>query len=436
MTAVFARLLGTPRRAVGTVAATSAVLALLYAFVPAASQVAAILLTAATAVAVVLWKYPNETKTAAARILEHFAWVSGTVERESIRQDLEGTLSAGLESLASASPQATASSVRFKFVRSDEDVDRLPDGTLIVGITHHKDRTRNLVAAAWAYARRGVLIDARRHLDGNVSRGIDFTVTKSILCKADLRAVDRFIQELWMPAVRDESRLRDLTGKLETLEDDALFAPVLLEEFAELGIRLANRFPSDEIAAETASFVDHLYDLAQREPGQHEPTHFDGKWIRCAFVLVATSDVATAKGSDAYQRYVESCVTKAYPRIYIIARGSHVSIAESVGNAMRDDERVLDVRPFLCTIATGRGSQIRRLTTRIRVDVREYVGIGQRPIVAVGPGYEHARRKRFGPKVTIVAAVTSPTVVAAVQRPSPTASTAVATNQEARNRAK
>lgn len=395
MTSVLNRLLGSPRRAVASVAVASVALGLLYVLVPAASQIAALVLTAASAIGLVLWKYPNETKRSAARLLEQFAWTSGAVERESIRQDLEGTLSAGLESLASASPQAAGSTVRFLFVRSEEDVRKLPDGTLIVGITHHRDRTRNLVAAAWTYARRGVLSDARRHIDADVSRGIDFTITKSLLCKADLRAVDRFIEEIWIPAVRDEHRLKDLTRKLETLESDALFAPVLLEEFAELGVRLANHYPSDEIAAETARFVDHLYDLAQREPGQHEPTHFDGKWIRCAFVLVATLDVASAKGAEAYQHYVERCVQKAYPRVYIIARGSHVAIAEVVGNAMRDDERVLDVRPYLCTIPTGRGNNIKRLTTRIRVDVREYIGIGQRPIVAVGPGYERDRRRRI-----------------------------------------
>ena len=64
---------------------------------------------------------------------------------------------------------------------------------------------------------------ARRHLDFDVSRGIDFVVTKAILSRSDRRAVNAFITDIWVPAITDETRLRDLTAKLEALEQDRPF---------------------------------------------------------------------------------------------------------------------------------------------------------------------------------------------------------------------
>lgn len=247
---------------------------------------------------------------------------------------------------------------------------------------------RNLVAAAWAFARRGVLVQSRRHLDSDVSTGIDFVVTKSILSRADVRAVNEFIGAVWVPTIRDQARLKALTSKLEALEDDALFGPVVLEEFAELGMRLSNRSPSDEVAEETAAFVDHLYDLSQREPGVTQPTHFDGRWIRCAFVLVATPTVVSTHGTSPYRNAIDGCIRNAFPRVYVVARGSRIEVAREVVKSMEGDTRILHVREYTAPIPGPHGGTMMRLATRFRIDVREYVGIGQRPIVAVGPGFE------------------------------------------------
>ncbi len=233
-----------------------------------------------------------------------------------------------------------------------------------------------------------------------MSQGIDFVVTKSLLCKADMRSVSRFIEEVRLPLVGNDDRLREVTDRLDFLERDALFAPIILEEFASLGLRLVNRFPSREIANETATFVDHVYDLAARERGGHEPTHFDGDWIRCAFILTATTTVVSKLGADPYVRAVDWSIRNAYPRVYLVARGHHVSVAREVGDLASRDSRVLGVRECVGTVPGLGGEEKQRLVTCISVDVREYVSIGQRPIVAVGPRHERrisrAKAQRSG----------------------------------------
>ena len=100
--------------------------------------------------------------------------ISRFAEREAVRQDLEGTLSIGAARIASVAPQEAMLPLRIDYLRSEAEVERLPDGTRVVGVVRHENRDRNLVAAPWAYVQNGVLADSRAYLDPEVSKGIDF----------------------------------------------------------------------------------------------------------------------------------------------------------------------------------------------------------------------------------------------------------------------
>jgi hypothetical protein len=288
-----------------------------------------------------------------------------------------------------------------EFVRSGEQVAELPDGTIIVGIAPHQDRTRNLVAAAWAFARNAVLPLARHHLDGDVSSGLDFSVTKVILSRADTNAVSAFIREYWFPTIGDQPRLKELVNRLEILEDDALLGPVLLEEFAALGRKLALRNPSDDVKAETAQFVDHLAGLSSpQHAGEVGDGHFNGTQIRCAFILAGTADVIASKGAEPYRTAIDWAIRNAYPRIYVMARGAHIDLAREACKSFDSDTRVLNKRDYVGSAVNQRGpGNVDRIVIQLVVDVRQYVGIGQQPIIAVGSDYEAAsasRRARRG----------------------------------------
>jgi hypothetical protein len=176
-----------------------------------------------------------------------------------------------------------------------------------------------------------------------------------------------------------------LTGMLETLQEDDLFGPVLLFELLEVGLRQTNRLPNDGIAEETATFVHFLFDLSEREHGQEGPMDFEGQSIRSKFIFVARADVYAVKGSDPYRRAVNWSIEHGYRNIYLLARGKHTEYALEVAEAFEQDVRVFT--PSVRIVSTLRRDRIvERAVIRIPVDVRYGVGIGQRPVVAVGPG--------------------------------------------------
>lgn len=383
---------GTQRRAVATTAICVLLLTVGLARVPAIREIGG-WTWVLVPIAFLVQYFKDESKQLVGKVLGKMAWLGTSVDREAVRQDLEGTLAAGVGSFAASCPAAASPRLRLDFIKSGEQVQQLPDGTLVVGIARYNERGRNLVAAAWAYAQHGVIPLARPYLDREVSQGVDFIVAKSILAKADRNAVGQFLRDIWAPAVKDQATLKEVSRRLEVLQDDCLLGPVLLTEYADAAVRLGDRFPTDEIAGETAQFVDHLYSLKNGGGEQTGNGHFNGKIIRCAFILVGRNDVYAKKGSSPYADSVEWAIRNAYRSVYLMARGGHADFAQEAASRFASDPRVLRREEREGETSTSNGS-VRRLVIRLVVDAREYVDIGYEPRIAVGPSLEEAVRAK------------------------------------------
>lgn len=384
------RLLGTPRRALVLAAVACCLLLACLALIPWPRELLAILVAipiSLTPFALIVKAFPNESKQVAAQGLARIAWASHELERQTVKQDVEGKLQASLARLSGTCVGAVPVAVRFEFLKSGESIQELPDGTLVVGIAHHDDWTRNLVAAAWAYARLAVLPKARLHLDPEVSQGIDFVVAKDLLSESDPDAVAQFIEQVWSPAIRDRARLRDLTLKLDRLREDFLFHTVLVAEFRDLGIRMAGKFTQEDVALETADFVEFLYSIATREHGDAGKARLDfvGREIKVEFILVAKPAVYAAKGSDPYRRAVEWSLQHAHRSIYLLSRGRNSEYAQQVASQFSQDERIRSIEHWR---SEEHGAQPTAAidVCRLNVDLRFLTGIGYQPLVAVGPG--------------------------------------------------
>jgi hypothetical protein len=378
-------LLGSPMRAAGSALALSAGLAVLLILLPWPRELLAIPVIVAPA-AVVAKLFPNETKKAVARALGHVAWLSHEVERQSVKQDIEGTLSGSLDRISRECAGSVPKAVRFEFLKSGDAIRELPDGTLIVGIAHHGDWTRNLVAAAWAYARLAMLPRARRYLDPEVSQGIDFVVAKDLLADGDAAATVRFIEDIWTPAIQDRKRLQDLTLKLERLREDFLFHPIVVSEFRDLGLRMAGKFTSEDVANETAEFVEFLHAVASREHGTPDQArlNFHGREIDVEVILVAKPGVYATKGPDPYRKAVEWSLSHGVRTVYLLYRGHHGEYAREVAQSFAGDERLRSIDHW----EADKTVDHRKLAVgvfRLNVDVRLLTGIGYEPLLAVGP---------------------------------------------------
>ena len=273
-------------------------------------------------------------------------------------------------------------------MKSGRDVDRLPDGTLIVGVANHESRERNLVAAAWAYVQNGVLPESRDYLDPEVSNALDFVLTREVLEPAGPSAVREFIKILWAPAVIGEARLRDICEKLDRLQHDQLLGPILLAEFHDLARTMGLRFPTAAMQLESAAFVDYLHDLATREPGTNlgEMANFNGTAIRCRVVFVARPDVYLVKGPEPHRKAIDWALRRAYHRVYLLGLGRNSDYVREVAEPYRSDAPIRSISESETIRVYSTGRRLRQVIIRISVEVRYGITVGRHAMVAVGPG--------------------------------------------------
>ena len=150
---------------------------------------------------------------------------------------------------------------------------------------------------------------------------------------------------------------------------------------------MAGQFSSEDIAMETAEFVEFLYSLATREHGDTGavPLAFSGREIDVEFILVAKPAVYAAKGSDPYCKAVEWSLQHARRSVYLLARGRNCDHAREVAENFAADERIRSLERWQSD-EDGHDSYAEISVIRLNVDLRLLTSIGYQPLVAVGPG--------------------------------------------------
>jgi len=385
MGTVYRWMIGSPKRAMAVAFVVAATLAFMVTLFPLLRDFAVWLVVSSPLAGAIIF-FQNETKQILGRLLASVASLGGWFERQAVKQDLEGTLSLAAERLRDECPRAAVLNFRLDYLRSADEVERLPDGTIVVGIAQHGDRVRNVVAAAWTFVRHGVIPNSRPFIDRDVSQSLDFVLTKSLLQSVSKEAVTEFLGNVWTPAVASQERIRDLCHKLDVLSEGHLMGPILISEFAELATRLGMRWPAQEIFDETSAFVEFLYGLASRDSGEDlgHRSEFPGKIIRVRVIFVARADVYAVKGPDPYRRAIDWAIDRAYHNVYLLASGRNVAYLSDVVAPYQDRQEISSIVQFPSESVRPSGRRVAIQVTRLSVHVRYYVGIGQRPLIAIG----------------------------------------------------
>jgi len=383
-----------PRRAFATTIALASVLLVLFASAPALRDWSFVVIAAAPFIG--LFKlFPNETKLLLARAFGYIAWAGRSIEREATRQDIEGAVSRGATALARGGVPGVATKVRLDFLKDRESVDALPDGTLVLGIADHRNRTRNLIAAAWAFCQHGIVPDARPHLDADVSRALDLVTTKELLLLEGHGAVREYLRTLWDSHVRDAQRLRTLASKLDEIQEQSFLGPFALAEFHDMGLKLSARLPSQDVADESARFVEYLHAVATHEPEQDIVREFNGRVFRCAAFYVKEPDIHAIGSNRPTVHHVQRAIRAGYVTIYLLARGRQVGYLRRVFDGIAEDPRLRGAERHEADVTTAAGVRRPQLICRLTVDWRHVTSIGQRPILAAGSDQEAEVRREL-----------------------------------------
>ena len=141
-----------------------------------------------------------------------------------------------------------------------------------------------------------------------------------------------FFEEIYEPEKTQQPLIEKYHTTMETLDEQGLM-PIILREFSDLGLKMYQKAPNDDVKKETKGFLEFADKIATKEPRVNVPLDFEGDIIRSSIILIARPELA-AKGTAApFMKAVLQCIDEGANTVYVAARGRSTEIARKVGKA-------------------------------------------------------------------------------------------------------
>jgi hypothetical protein len=318
---------------------------------------------------------PEQAEKWGGRLLESASLISSRAERTGISAEMQGVINNARNQLQEELPDVLPLGVRVRFVRNEQDLATLRDGEVVISLRHPGRRAENTAKATLAYVSAATIKPARAYVGRQVMSGVDYSLTKRILKRADPHALDYFLTEVWEPAMHQTAELREICDEVERVERRGLLTRVLLAEYLELGRRLYGEFPSPTVHAEARAFLAHLARVASRSPDDRFPLGFRRGHIRIGVVLAGERERAEREGARPYVRACQWHIKNGADAVYVLGRGARRAVVETTASEMERDGRVLtvDVAEY---VEERDGDRVAAMCARILVDSRRAPGPG------------------------------------------------------------
>lgn len=264
---------------------------------------------------------PDKTDLWRGRIFRAAYGLTGNrdYEKKYISNDIQGRLNLARREIHFG-PAILASAVDVEWVDGvSPDSYAIGDDEFIVRLDPAESQDRNIVFLAAEMVKQTSLVGARRVIQPELQRALDFTTTKKLLESADhQRSLDTFYNDYLRPAVSSDSDLRAWTESVTEIDERGLYATLLLIELEEFARSIQGLKPRPHMVGEVEQLVQFVHDVATKGVGERVPLEFIKGHIAVGVTLVAKSETALQKGADPYLQAVEINIERGADALYVI----------------------------------------------------------------------------------------------------------------------
>jgi hypothetical protein len=290
------------------------------------------------AVLVYVLMNPEKAEKWASILLRLGAVISSRAEKRSVASDIQSDINIFAKRMTNIDSRILPYGLRIRWenIKDATPESFIKEDQVVVRLSHHKNRAKNIVLATLAYVHSGLLPDVRAHIDEDVSKSLDFTVTRKIL--VDQKRLDglQILEMQISTAAEDAAGVKGLCKAMTGLDGIGLFDLILLRELADVGKLLAGTLPQDQTKTEIREFIGACEKLAEKEPGKDVSPDFEGKRIRVSIVLIARFETYMMRGIEPHLNWIKKCIDREIDSIYVVARGPNIQIAKDVDAALTD----------------------------------------------------------------------------------------------------
>ncbi len=352
---------GHQKRVVVIAILAAIIVTLLIVLAPLIGAVVGILGAWTAVIAVAIWDRWDRIEKYGGRAVGAVSYITGRGRRVGLSAEMQGLINGARKDLEEELPDVMPLPARVRFVKQDEDIAALGEGEVVISLKDPRRRAENTARATMAYVSTAAVRPARPYVARAVMTGIDFSLTKKFLKRANMQALDYFLTEIWTPEMAGNLDLHGICDQVERIEGQGVLSRILLAEFLELGRRLWGQHPSLAVHSETREFLRYVATSVDRQPRDPpRDLQFIRQHLKVGTVLVGERDRAEAEGARPYVAAALWSIRQGCTSVYLLGRGARCDLVREVVANLQNDGRVraIDISDYVVDMGDKRVSAI------------------------------------------------------------------------------
>lgn len=223
--------------------------------------------------------------------------------------------------------------LKVEWVDEDETSDSFFDNNQVVVYVHsYKDEAQQVVGVLHNFCAKSFAQKAKIYMPSSVSQSSDMIITQKLAQYAGHNIFDYFNREYIPELLSRDRTFVAVFDKLRRIDTDGLFLPVLLNEIDKYANCIYPSAPSPENMSTIIHFMDFIYRVVARTPGEFVPLTFSESEIKVRIIL-AVSDFAD--GIDKPVQDAEIAIqNRSVNTVYVLATGSKIDFAKDIADAI------------------------------------------------------------------------------------------------------
>lgn len=302
--------------------------------------------------------------------------------RQAVRFGVQSRLTAFSIEAASETGLGEPTDVRVEWAPPDEKPNQfMADGRVVIRLHAHEHQDRNLVTASLLFISHTLVRRAKKYLPKRRARSIDLYATDRLLTRTAPAAADLLHEEVMGPECDADHEMADLLVEYQRMDRVNTFFPVFVRELNYLAGKVVVKPRGDQLVRDVNELHRFLVRYSDRIVGSAGNWEVQGRFLRCAVVIIATSLKRELGDREPFVAYVQKVAAAGHETIYLIgnARPENADFMKAVARDFRERSGWTEVDqrtyPALLHHADGTDETVRNLLIVLRTNrTRDYVG--------------------------------------------------------------
>ena len=239
--------------------------------------------------------------------------------RKAVQYSVQSRLTYFAADLARETGRPSATDIRIEWAQADEQPSNFyRDGRVVIRLHAHENQERNLMVASMFFVSSNLVRRAKRYLSTRQARSVDLYAVDRLLTKTAPASADLLHEEVIGPECDADRELGDLLVEYQRMDRRInAFFPVFVRELNYLAQKVIVKPSGGQLISDVKELHRFLVRYADRAVGEMMPMEVQGRFLRCAVMIVARAVKRDLGDREPYLRHLRELNRAGHETIYL-----------------------------------------------------------------------------------------------------------------------